>query len=95
MNNFYEYGYTLINAICLPNFNILCVFYDEDTELIFVKQGNFKFFVETQIKIGAPGAQLNNPKEWIKGKFEPFSISWDNGVSLGDDYLFEHTKQIF
>lgn len=89
----YYNNYRLINALPLPNYNILSIFMDNNG-IIIVKHGNFKFFIENQIKINAPGKDLTTEK-WIKGKYNDIGIEWENGVSFGEDYLFKHSSQIF
>lgn len=82
----------LINALALPNYDIISVFRNEDGALITLK-GNFKFFVERQIEYNAPGKVLKNVNLWITGKVKPGRFEWDetDGVCIGEDYIFENS----
>ena len=92
-----ETGYNatpeLVNAIALPNYDIISVFKNEDGYLITLK-GNFKFFVERQIEYNAPGEVLKNVNLWITGKVKPGRFEWDetDGVCIGDDYIYGYSK---
>lgn len=87
-------NYTMINAMTLPNYDIISIFKDEN-DIIFVKRGNFKFFVDKQIEFNCPGKYLIDINNWLSSKFNYGSLDWNNGVSLGEDFIFEHSIQVF
>ena len=83
----------LVNAIALPNYDIISVFRKDSGSLITLK-GNFEFFVKKQCAINAPGEVLTAVNLWLTGKVRAGRFEWDGtgGVCLGDDYIFENSS---
>ena len=92
-----ETGYNatpeLVNAIALPDYDIVSVFREDRGNLITLK-GNFEFFVKKQCDINAPGKALIDVNLWITGKVKSGRFEWDGtgGVCLGDDYIYEYSS---
>ena len=89
-----QYPY-LEKAIMLPNYDIISIFRSKNNNDLFVLKGNFKDFIENQIKINAPGKSFMNIDNWINGKVDYGCIEWNNGVSLSEDYIYDNSKFLF
>ena len=84
----------LVNVFFMPNYDIFSLFKNDNEEL-FIYNGNFKFFIDKQIAINAPGKDFIDINMWINGNIKPGRIEWENGVSLTDEYILEHSSRIY
>lgn len=93
MKNINEYPY-LEKAIMLPNYDIISIFKLNNNNNLITLKGNFKDFIENQVKNNAPGKSLKDISNWIEGKVDYGCIEWKNGVSLGEDYIYDNSQII-